>query len=109
MGDRANIVLEAEGTEVWLYTHSNGFEIVDIARAGVAEAIKGGRANDPQYAGRIITDVFLRAHADFPYTGAGVSGFQGDGGDTVRIDLDKQHVYLAETDELFSFDKFVNA
>lgn len=95
MGDRANIVLidsygqgdsRQEG-KVFLYTHWSGSEIEQIAADGLREAIAGGRADDSQYAGRIVTDVFLAAHKGSPHTGAGVSGLIGDG-DNHLVEID---------------------
>lgn len=111
MGDRANIVLRdkvwgsepAEHRDVFLYTHWDGYKIEQIAADGLRAAIAAGRANDAAYGGRIVTDVFLKAHAAEPTLGAGVSAVVGDGGShLVIIDFDAQTVTyqaVAEGDE----------
>jgi hypothetical protein len=124
MGDRANIVLRdkvynsdpPEYRDVFLYTHWDGYRVEALAAQGIAEAIKAGRANDPQYGGRIVTDVFLKAHADSPHLGAGVSAIIGDGDDhLVVIDFDAEEVtYTDGDDEIRTpfadfVDKFANA
>lgn len=111
MGDRGNIVLTEQGGNVYLYSHWMGSDLPALARKGLAKAKRGGRLDDSQYCGRIVTDVFLKAHADSPFTGAGVSGVQGDGGDTVVIDYDsgEVHVWDDDTDDHISmtFDEFI--
>lgn len=117
MGDRANIILTDkigdETGRVYLYTHWNGYRIEKIAAQGLAEAAKAGRADDAQYGGRIITDVFLKAHALSPHLGAGVSGLIGDGdGHTVEIDFSTGTVDYEEPEtgnrRLVTFAVFVS-
>lgn len=93
MGDRANIVLRDKhyGTDltadVFLYTHWSGYKVEQIAADGLREAIAAGRVDDVAYGGRIVTDVFLKAHADSPHLGAGVSAIIGDG-DSHQVIID---------------------
>lgn len=97
MGDRANIVIEVEGqAPLYLYTHWDGYRVEQLAANGLREAMNGGRLSDEVYAARIITDVFLAAHADQKHTGAGISTFPTDGMDhLVKIGLPDGTVDLA--------------
>lgn len=98
MGDRANIVIVADGygreNPVYLYTHWRGDEVPTI----VAEALAIGesRWSDPSYLARIV---FGELTADDPggLTGYGISGRIGDNEHLVVVlDCKKQAVFFVK-------------
>ena len=51
MGDRANVVIDDNGSQVYLYTHWRGTELPEIVRKALT---KNQRWDDPQYLSRIV-------------------------------------------------------
>lgn len=91
MGDRGNIVVRSDGSQVFLYTHWQGHEIPELARKALA---MNRRWTDGQYLARIIFDVMTDGrHGE--ETGFGISSVIGDNGHPLLIvDCDKQEVFL---------------
>jgi hypothetical protein len=94
MGDRANIHITSArfGSDVWLYTHWDGYRLEQLAADGLRKAVEGGRVADSAYLGRIVAQHFFNAHGD-QVTGAGLTSSVTDGGQhVVHIDVDAQTV-----------------
>lgn len=100
MGDRGNIVIRGGGSQVFLYTHWEGSEIAETARAALAFRT---RWDDPQYLARIVFDVLKHGHDGT--TGFGItSNLHDNGHPLLIIDCDKQQVFL-ESDDRSDFRK----
>lgn len=88
MGDRGNIVVVDGASKVYLYTHWNGSDLVDIARAACTRAVSERRIDDGPYLARIVFCEMIGA--DKGTTGFGISGEYGDGGSDWELNVDKQ-------------------
>lgn len=111
MGDRANIVIDDNGSRVFLYTHWSGLELPEILRAALA---RRARWDDPQYLSRIVFQQMVGT--DRGETGFGISAVCGDNSYPLLIvDCAKQQVRLEATDDSklrgkaidLSFDNYV--
>jgi hypothetical protein len=95
MGDRGNIVVRGAGSQVFLYTHWEGYQIPEFARMAIATR---RRWDDPQYLARIVFDTMAWGRQG-DETGFGISSNLHDNGHPLLIvDCDKQQVFL-ESDE----------
>lgn len=118
MGDRANIVIEADQgmfpAPVFFYTHWSGYWIKpDLQRA----LVKGrDRWNDSQYLARVIFCEMIGT--DQGITGYGITTKIGDGGAPLLVvNMEKQEVreltsasdLTASTAQKWSFEDFVAA
>jgi hypothetical protein len=105
MGDRANIyVHRGDEPGVYLYTHWNGYEYLQVAQRALA---KGWRWTDEQYLTRIIFDVMTDGDHGGE-TGFGISAVMGDNGhEVLKIDVASQRVTLGVSS--WSFAEFVAA
>lgn len=81
MGDRANIVIEADRdmfpNPVFFYTHWSGSEIKPLLSAALQRG--ESRWNDPAYLARVIFCQLVKSDPD-GITGFGISTAIGDGG-----------------------------
>lgn len=95
MGDRANIIVKSYAdTEVYLYSHWDGEDILKSAMHG----LKSGRVTDAQYLPRIIFQHMLGS--DTGETGYGISGAIGDNEyPIITIDCDGPEAMVWFADE----------
>ena len=112
MGDRANVLLKQEGTEIYLYTHSAGTELPEIVRNAMARSAAKNRYDDPAYLNRIIFSYIIK-DVVFGETGFGISPRPLDGEDRIIvIDHDLHAVYHKDhrppDEQLLSFEDFAN-
>jgi hypothetical protein len=98
MGNRGNIVVRGSGSQVFLYTHWQGYEVPGLARIALA---KRQRWDDPQYLARIIFDTMTHGrHGE--ETGFGITSVICDNGYPLLIvDCDKQQVFLEGDGEAY--------
>ena len=105
MGDRGNIVIEADGQtfphEVYLYTHWDGSNVKKTLKKAL---VKGrDRWDDPQYLARVIFQTLI--DGDQNVTGYGLSTKMGDGGTEIYVNLEQQKVKFKQKE--WSFENFV--
>ena len=88
MGDRGNIIVKDNGSEVYLYTHWSGSDLPEV----VQKSLQRGRDrwNDGQYLARILFCDML--DGDKGTTGFGISSVIGDGGTDITVNVDEQTV-----------------
>ena len=90
MGDRANIVIDNNGSRVFLYTHWDGCELPEILQDALKLRL---RWDDPQYLSRIIFQKMLGTHTG--ETGYGISARCHDNSyPLLVVDCGKQVVRL---------------
>lgn len=89
MGDRGNIVVQGDGSKVFLYTHWTGSDLPNILK----RALKRGesRWDDAQYLTRIIFCEMVGYDINGT-TGFGISSVEGDGGALLTVNTDTQMV-----------------
>lgn len=108
MGDRGNIVVQAHGQRVYLYTHNQGYEVQEIAARALR---RNQRWDDPSYLTRIIFCEMVKGR-ESTETGFGIWPTLGDNSHPlVIIDVDSQKVYLesddgTKEDHGWTFDTF---
>ena len=97
MGDRAQVKIKDTG--VFLYTHWNGYRLVDDVKQALAREV---RWDDPEYLARIIFDQMTEgSHGS--ETGHGISTSQhGDVGLVIELDCKKKIVSIKEDGGLSS-------
>lgn len=103
MGDRANVRIKGQGSEVFLYTHSDGTNLPDVVR----KSLKRGRErwSDSFYLSRIVfSDMVKGSLRDL--TGYGISSVVGDGDyRVITLDTDTYLVTMTSGAQ-WTFDQF---
>jgi hypothetical protein len=90
MGDRANIVVKHKASEVWLYSHWRGDELLPVAARSIRRAVLAGRAGDGAYLARIIFSDMIKDNVSGT-TGYGISSVPKDGQDRIiYVNVDDQ-------------------
>jgi hypothetical protein len=107
MGDRANIVIKADGEvfphDVFFYTHWCGYNIRNVVQSAL---IKGrGRWSDPAYLARVIFCTLVEEDPD-GITGYGLSTRIGDGDDNL-LDVYMRDKRVRHRGKLWTFEEFV--
>lgn len=91
MGDRGNIIVRGGGSQVYLYTHRRGIEIVEMARQALA---RRQRWDDVQYLTRIVFCTMVEGSFS-DETGFGItSNLHDNGHPLLVINCDEQQVFL---------------
>ncbi len=105
MGDRANCIVQANGSpDLYLYTHWGGHDLIETIQVAIR---KGDRWDDPSYLARIIFDQMTFGEQGNP-TGYGISTRMGDGGDqVVFVDTHKQEIRVGQ--QSWTFEDFCQA
>lgn len=91
MGDRANIVVQVDGGQIWLYTHWTGRELEDTLRSALARG--RDRWDDQPYLTRIIFCEMVKLDGGDGLTGFGIALVEQDSNHPhIYVDIDKKTV-----------------
>ena len=102
MGDRANVLVIDDDSNVYLYTHWCGSELPEMVKASIK---RHARWDDGSYLARIIFQDMV--NNDLSCSGFGISSVCGDGDDRIiEVDVDNQEVRIGEM--LWNFTEFCN-
>jgi len=102
MGDRANVQVIDNDSNVFLYTHWNGTELPEIVKSAMVKGKE--RWEDGPYLTRVIFQEMI--HGDNGITGYGISSVIGDGEDRVIVlSIGKQTAWISG--KAYSFDELI--
>ncbi len=90
MGDRANVRVKSQASDVFLYTHWGGYALPETVRKALSLR---ERWSDDSYLARIIFCSMVRGDDAEATTGFGISSTIGDGEDQlITVDVEAQTV-----------------
>jgi len=104
MGDRRQVVIEDEDDVVYLYTHWDGYRLVDVVKS----AMKRGNSRwaDAPYLTRIIFSEMIKDDVNGE-TGYGISSkYMDSERDDIIINITEQSVKIGQS--VKSFEEFIS-
>lgn len=107
MGDRANVVIKENNSQVWLYTHWGGHGLFQDVQKALARGME--RWGDPASLARIVFSEMVPAKDRLGLTGFGISDSIGDNEHPIIVlDIPTQSAFHVREEDLDQHGRLPN-